>query len=172
MIVFWSSYFCLCAIFHIIAPYTVFFHSSVPTLSDVRAMDSICVRIPSDKNNCEILGLDVTPDGRIIVADIQNPTVKMFDQERQYMTSYVVSWQYIFFFIAVVNNEELTVSLSHEKQHLILELKSNKMPVRQIIRLKEPVVSISTYQDKIIALSFNGSSSFLTEKEISSGSKT
>ena len=128
-------------------------------------MANMCVKIPSDKKDCEVFGLEVTPDGRVIVADKQNGNIKMFDEEKQFMTSYIVTWESVYFFIAVIDNEELVVSLSGDKKLLILLLNPNKIKMKQTIRVKEPMASVSTFEDKIIALTFTGSAVSLLNRK-------
>ena len=39
----------------------------------------MCVKLRGDEGDCEILSVEVTPDGRLIVADRNNRNIKMFD---------------------------------------------------------------------------------------------
>lgn len=115
------------------------------------------VKIAEDRKDCDIQGIDVTPNGRIIIADANNEKVKVFSSEKEYQSS--LRLKCIPSDLAVVNDEEVLVTLATMKtinfipeNHLYsLNIKGSNVSVQQTIQVGFPVRAVTVYQDKIIA---------------------
>ena len=53
----------------------------------------ICIKSPDDRYDCHVGGIDVLAGGRLIVADISNRNIKLFDEERHFLSAYTWPWE-------------------------------------------------------------------------------
>ena len=112
-----------------------------------------------------IQGLEVTPNGRIIVADKANRNIKMFDNDGKFLSSYLVSYCiFDHLFIAAVNDAEVILSLTIEKDLKILDIERNRIRLKETISLEEDFGFILACEDKIVAIPFFGSTVNLLDR--------
>ena len=124
------------------------------TNSNIIKLDRFNVKLPEDNEECGIVGLDVTPDGRILVADFLNLKIKCFDNDRRYQSCLMINCQPSD--LAVANNYEAIVSLWCQSEMYILDMEDYDMVIRKRIKLDHPVSAVSSYKDKIIVNSRDG----------------
>lgn len=74
-------------------------------------MNPFYVKLTDDKLECQILAIDVTPDGRILLADNTNKRIKIFNKDRKFQSSLTFNSQTGPSSVAVTNNEEAITSL-------------------------------------------------------------
>ena len=130
--------------------------SNVSSLSDIKLhhLEPFSVKISEDLENCNVLGLDMTPDGRIILADESNARIKMLSSEKKHQSA--LSLRYPPCDVAVINNEEAIVCLLHPNQLYILNIQAAAKPsIKQTIKLNYSVCAVTAYQDKIFASSWS-----------------
>ena len=96
--------------------------------------------------------MDITPDGRLLLVDFNNQSIKLFDQEGQYISRYVYPIRFLNMEVAALNNEEAILSVYGEKQLKVLNIKNNVLRIKDTIKLRETVKGISCYEDKIILI--------------------
>lgn len=125
--------------------------------SNSKPVDRFCAKLPIDKNDCGIVGIDVTSDGRVLVADFLNMNIKCFDPCGKCHSSLQVEYQPSD--LAVVNKDETIVSLWCQPELYVLDTNYVEMSVRKRIKLGAPISAISVHKDKIIVNSREGSGS-------------
>ena len=136
-------------------------------LTDVHLLceDRICVKAPGDKTNCEVQGLEVMHDGRIIVADRSNRNIKLFDRCGDYLSSYhVTDCLFDYFFITTTDDGEIILSLTIEKDLRILGIERNRIRLRDTIRVQEDYGLVLACEDKIIAFPIFGTTVSLLDR--------
>ena len=124
------------------------------SLNDIKAerVRSIHVKLPTDKSDCHICSMDITPDGRMLLADFTNQCIKLFDKEGEYATRYVFPKKFQNVEIAVIDNDECILSLYNERNLQVLSIKDNALAIKGTIKLKETIRGISYCQDRIVVL--------------------
>ena len=127
------------------------------SLSDVTIthQDSILVKIPSDDQDCQIVGLDITPDGRFVLVDGANKRLKIFDRDRNCLSYYnFQESKYGPVAVSALNNNEVIVSrytLQSLETHLqIIDIEGPELAIKHTIPLFDHLIrGLATYQDKI-----------------------
>ena len=125
--------------------------------ANMTGMIRFSAKLPDDKKECGIVGLDVTPDGRVIVADFLNMNIKCFEQDRKYQSS--LTMQYQPSDLAVMNNDDVIVSLWCQNELHLLDIGDDDIKVRKEIKVESPVSAVSVCKDKIIVNCREGSGS-------------
>lgn len=117
--------------------------------------DSILVKIPSDEQDCQIVGLDITPDGRMVLVDAANKSLKIFNRDRNILSYYnFQESKYGPVAVSVLNNNEVIVSrytLESLETHLnIIDTEGSELAIKHTIPLFDHLIrGLATYQDKI-----------------------
>ena len=106
------------------------------------------VKLSDDNKDCGIVGIDVTKDGRLFLADFLNLKIKCFDLCNEYLSGLRINYQPSD--LAVVNNDEALVSLWCQNEIYVLDICPDEMMIRKKIKMKCPVSAISSCKDKII----------------------
>ena len=67
--------------------FLIFTHS----LSKIKVdrQEPVCVKSQDDESDCSVTGIDVLDDGRLVIADGSNRNIKLFDQNRRPLSTYV-----------------------------------------------------------------------------------
>ena len=116
--------------------------------------EPVSVKAPTDDSDCYIVGLDVTEDGRIIVADLANKNVKLFELDGTWLMSRSLSARPAGYnAVAVLNNEEALLYIRPEGMLHILDLKHNILETKYTVSIKTSLLSICCYQGQIFATS-------------------
>ena len=113
----------------------------------------LLVKLVRDKAGCDIWSIDVTPDGRILIADAKNKKVKMFDQYGEYLTSYLLPGVLGRLYVSVVNADEVIVSTSFYEYLFIMEIKPDELLLKEVIHLQGYREAVTSYQGKLIITS-------------------
>ena len=120
----------------------------------VEHMEPVCLKALYDDSDCYIVGLDVTEDGRIVVADFSNKNVKLFSNDGKWLMSRSLSARPSGYnAIAVVNNEEVLLNMWSEGKLYVLDLKTNLLATKETIPISHSLLSVCCCQDKIFATS-------------------
>ena len=120
--------------------------SKTTTLPKIKAVkhDSYNVKLGDDERDCEIIGIAITNDGRLLLADINNNKIKMFSRDMKSLCSLSLStkpWD-----IAVTGDREAVVSCNNETKLLILDISDRKMSIKGTVKLPFTVWAIAPYQ--------------------------
>ena len=123
--------------------------SKTPPLSKIKAtkLASYNVKLNDDKNDCWILGMAITNDGRRLLADINNKKIKMFSRDMKSLCSLSVStspWD-----IAVTGDREAVVSCGETKL-LVFDISDRKMSIKGTVELPFEVPGLAPYEDKLL----------------------
>ena len=97
--------------------------------------DHFVVRLDTDEKDCFITGLDIMPDGRLILADYDNSKIKVLSQygvDLSYLTLREEPTD-----IAVINESEAAVSVNNNKIVVIEIDPHHQISVRQSIILQQ-----------------------------------
>ena len=112
------------------------------------------MKAPSDVVDCYIAGLDVTEDGRIIVADFSNRNVKLFTMDGTWLMSRSLSARPSGYnTVAVINNDEALLSIWSEGTLHILDLKTKLLSTKETVPIQYSLLSVCCYQGQIFATS-------------------
>ena len=134
---------------------TEYLNSSIPiSRTNPKRVGRFSAKLQDDKEDCGIVGVDVTSDGRILVADFLNMNVKCFDPCGKYHSYLRMEYQPSD--LAVVNKDETMVSLWCQPELYVLDTKDLEISVRKRIKVDSPISAISVHKDKIIVNSREG----------------
>lgn len=99
----------------------------------------------SDKMACNITGIAMTPDGKILMVDEGNEKVKMFTQDLVLCSSVSVpgAWD-----IGVVSESEAAVG--GENSLVFLDISNGQMQVKKQIELQDQIYGINNFHDKLL----------------------
>ena len=123
-------------------------------LADIKLSEkgSFFVKIFDDKKDCYITGIDITPDGRLVLADCNNKKIKIFSSRVPYESSLTLWYEPSD--TAVISNKEIIVSLWKNfccmEQLYVLDIDSTQPSIKQTIRLRFPVRSVKVHRNKLI----------------------
>ena len=112
--------------------------------------ESFCVRTPEDEFDCWVRSLDVTPDGRILMVDCYNKNLKIFSEDKEYMTSLTFPSPYGPVDIAVVDDDEAVVNLCQETQLYVVDIQTCDPKICYKIQLDFTVRAVSCLGDKLV----------------------
>ena len=123
--------------------------SKLPSLETLRLRhkDHLNVKTSDDIHECNIAAMDITPDGRILLADHGNITIKLFDKDGH--QSYLVLAKSPSD-ISAMSNDVAVVAFNCRSPLLRLDIK-DAIKLDQSIEGTENVMYISCCQNKIIA---------------------
>ena len=132
------------------------FNFSCQSLLDVTLVykDVLSIRAPDDHLDSIVKGFDITPDGRIIVADSSNRNIKLFDKDGRFQSSLSFSPKYGPEGVSVVNNEESLTNFWKENQVYIIDIETEQTCIKRILQMDVPVCNVAAYGDKMIILAF------------------
>ena len=119
-------------------------------LSEIKAkkLTDYNIKLNGD-GGCWITGIAITNDGRRLLADCGNSSIKLFSQ---YMTSVsTLSLPTEPCDIAVTGDGEAVVSCENEPKLLILGISDGKLSIKSTVKLCFKVYGITPYKDKLIA---------------------
>lgn len=105
-------------------------------------------KLPDDKEDCGIVGVDVTSDGRIAVADFKNMNIKCFDPCQKYHSCLQLDEQPSD--LAVFSNDEAVISLWCQSKLYVTKMKDFEIKIKKTIQVDAPVSAVSVYKDNII----------------------
>ena len=132
------------------------FYFSSQNLPDVTLVykDAFSIRAPDDQLDINVTGFDLTPDGRIIVADSSNKNLKLFDKDGRYQSSLSFSMMYWPCGISVVNDVEALTNIWKEMQVYVIDIETKPMCIKHNLPINKPVCNVAAYEDKMVILSF------------------
>ena len=133
-------------------------HSTVPgsgargghTVQSVKLkpLDKIDVRVPDDKYECRISGIDITIDGNILLTDIDNCKVKLFTPNGKLLSSLTPPADPKD--VAVINKSEAAVTMKDKQIGIIDIADSGHLDLKRIIKTKQNVGGITAYNNNLI----------------------
>lgn len=128
----------------------------------VKKQNSYKVKIEGDTSICWITGIAITNDGRILVVDRNNNTVKFFSQNMKLQSS--LKLQLIegsLFDVTVINDNEAVLNTSWHNYLLFLDISGDQLRITRKQPLPFPfkVTSISRLTDKLVAVTDRQASS-------------
>ena len=133
-------------------------HSTVPgsgargghTVQSVKLMplDKINVKIPDDKCDCKIWGIDITVDGKMLLTDNCNCNVKLFTPDGKLLSSLTTPDKPLD--VTVINKSEATVSMRY-KQIVIIDIAdSGHLALKRTIKTEKYIWGITAYNNNLI----------------------
>ena len=122
-------------------------HPSLETMK-VQHKDRLNVRALGDRQECYITAMDITHDGRILLADSGNISIKLFNSDGQHLSSLVLSK--MFSDISAMSNEEAVISFLTETPLLCLDIKG-RIKLEKDIEGTSKAMYISCCQNRIAA---------------------
>ena len=111
---------------------------------------SLSVKLKDDSKDCCITGIAITEDGRIILADFENRTLKMFRQNMLFINSLRLLYQP--WDIAVLSDQEIVVSMSG-KQLAFIDISADQISITNTLRLQFDIYGVALYKDKLVVTS-------------------
>ena len=124
--------------------------SNLPNLNTLRVQtrDRLNIKTPSDIYKCSITAMDITHDGRILLADQGNYRIKFFDKDGHYQASLVLANRPSD--ISAMSNDVAVVAFNFKSPLLRLNIKEH-ISIDKRIENTSNVNYISCCQNKIIA---------------------
>ena len=97
--------------------------SLLPSLKTMKVQhkDRLNVRTLSDRQECYITAMDITHDGRILLADSGNSSIKLFNTDGQHLSPLVLAK--MFSDISAMSNEVAVIAFVTETPLLCLDIK-------------------------------------------------
>ena len=124
--------------------------NNLPSLETLRVQnkDRINIKTPGDIHDCGIIAMDITHDGRILLADYMNNSIKLFDKDGHHLASLVVANSPSD--ISAMSNGEAVVAFSTKTPLLRLNIK-DCIKQDQNIENTSYAKYISCYQNETVA---------------------
>ena len=113
----------------------------------VQKLASHNVKLGDDKSNCDITGMAITNDGRLLLADWNNNKIKLFSRDMKSLCILSLTTQP--WDIAVTGDREAVVSCFWKKL-LILDISDRKISIKRTVELPFLVDALAPYQDKLL----------------------
>ena len=104
------------------------------------------VKIKGDKEDCYIMGMAVTKDGRILMADTANKKVKLFSPDMKILSSVSVPdnpWD-----IAVISDSEAAATTTN-KSLVLLDISGFQLRIKTTIKVPYNIRGITKYNNKL-----------------------
>ena len=123
--------------------------TAIPKIKAVKH-DSYNVKLDDDTRDCDITGIAITNDGRLLLADCYNNKVKMFSRDMKllcYLSLSTPPWD-----IAVTGDREAVVSCAGKTKLLILDISDRKMSIKGTVELPFTVLGLAPYEDKLLVI--------------------
>lgn len=109
--------------------------------------NSFCIKADEDMAyTCDVTGIAITNDGRILVVDIMNGSVKMFSKDFEFLSSentVPFPWD-----ISILNEEEAVVG--GEKTLAILDITNDELAVKSRHATSGSIHGIVKYKDRLV----------------------
>ena len=120
------------------------------TVQPVKLMplNKINVKIPDDKCDCGIWGIDITVDGNMLLIDIDNCKLKLFTPDGKLLSSLTPPAEP--FGVAVINKSEATVSMVNKQIGIIDIAESGHLALKRTIKTKQYVWGITAFNNNLI----------------------
>ena len=108
------------------------------------------IRQQDDIHSCTITGMAITKNGRKIMVDATNETVKLFSQDMKIMSTISVSPRDI----ALTNDKEVIVT-TENKSLVALDISSSQLSMKTTTQLSYDVYGICRYRNKLVVTSLD-----------------
>lgn len=119
----------------------------------VKKSSSWNVKIPSDTKYCDGVRIAITVEGKLLVSDRENNTVKLFSNDGNILSSVTVSD--LCYNIAKVTATTVAVGSYNGKLH-ILDISDPKMiSIQKTVELGSMVVGVTSCNDKLVVTVWN-----------------
>ena len=119
-----------------------------------KKLRSYRVKTKEDKHYCWITGITVTNDGRILVVDRGNFTLKAFSQNMKLQST--LRFREYVWDITILSDAEAVLGTSTDK-YLVVDISGNKLQVTRTYHLPFAVYSACTLNDRFIAVTHDSS---------------
>ena len=110
------------------------------------------IKLSDDTEDCDVYAVELTTDGRVVIADKSNKKIKMFNMHIEYQSS--LSLPFPPSDVAVLNTKEAIVSLWSKNKLYILNINKLTPTIKETIELTYSLIAITSYEDKIIGCSW------------------
>ena len=107
------------------------------------------IKLSDDKNDCWIIGMAITNDGRRLLVDNNNNKVKLFSQDMKLLSSLSLSEPRG---IAVISDKEAVVTTGN-KSLVLLGISGSKMSINDTTSVSYDIQCISKYGEKLAVTS-------------------
>ena len=104
--------------------------------------------LEGDTNNCLMTGLDITWDGKIVVADRNNSNVKLFSEKGTFLSSLTVPEKPSD--VAVFSASKFAVCMWFQQIGIVRITDSDELKLLDTIKLEYNVWAITSYKDNLI----------------------
>ena len=111
-------------------------------------LDKINVKIPDDKIDCLIWGIDITVDGNVLLADRGNCKVKLFTPDGKLLSS--LTPPAVPIGVAVINNSDAAVSMVNKQIGIIDIADSGHLALKRIIKTEQYFWGITAFNNNLI----------------------
>ena len=113
-------------------------------------LDKINVKIPDDKEDCNIWGVDITADGNMLLTDTANCNVKLFSPDGILLSSLKTPVAPID--VTVIKKAEAVISMQ-QKQIGVIDIEdSSHLSMTHTIKLNRFVWGITNYKNNLIII--------------------
>ena len=102
----------------------------------------------NDNTSPVVVGLAATDNGKLLVNDCFNATLKFFSQDNTILTP--VTWFHLCFNVTVTDDGTAVVSSGNKKLHFLDITNPSSVSVKKSISLGYSVWGIATYKDKLV----------------------
>ena len=104
------------------------------------------VRIKGDKEHCGIIGMAVTKNGRILMADYNNKKVKLFSPDMKILSSVSVPDRPCD--IAVISDSEAAATT--DKSLVLLDISGSQLRIKTTTKVPYNIIGITKYKNKLV----------------------
>ena len=108
----------------------------------------IHIKLDSDAQDCHILGIDLTQDGNLLLADHNNHNIKLFTYTGQLLS--VLALPYDPHDVSVVDRQTAAASLTGKRIGVIDISNTYQLSLQRIISLDYYIMGISSYRNYLI----------------------
>ena len=119
-----------------------------------KKLRSYRVKTKEDKHYCWITGITITNDGRILVVDRGNFTLKAFSQSMKLQST--LRFREYVWDITILSDAEAVLGTSTDK-YLVVDISGNQLQVTRTYHLPFAVYSACTLNDRFIAVAYDSS---------------
>ena len=120
-----------------------------------KKLKSYKIKIDGDTSTCWVTGIAITNDGRILLVDRNNNTVKAFSASMELQSS--LTFQLVdgkIFDMTIINDEEAVLNTDWNDHLLVLDISGDQLRIRRKYQLPFPCKVLTTCKlnDKLVAV--------------------
>lgn len=115
---------------------------------ELTGIDRIYVKLDTDTQDCHILGLDMTCDGNILLADNSNLNLKLFTYTGQFLS--VLALTSDPHDVSVIDKQTAAVSMSGKQVGIIDISNTGQLSLQRILSLEYYILAVTSYRNYLI----------------------